>query len=146
MSLNFLNRFTHRAMYRSNNYTSTYGISKYLSVLNVILPVLLFKRNRFFFHIAIITIMTINFNFYSYALEGVGYTEIKVNEETYSVPIPNHKTGNDFYFLKKALNGDTEAREMLLGGQDERFFFVGDIGVVRWLRLTMTDAEVMERR
>lgn len=79
------------------------------------------------------------------ALEGADYIEFKVNEKTYNVPIPNRKTRDDFYYIQKALKGDRIAREIILGGKEEKQFFIGDEGVIRWLKITKYDQSVTEQ-
>jgi hypothetical protein len=59
-------------------------------------------------------------------IDGIERVSIEVNEVTYRVPIGNKDRQSDIYYLKKALNGDKEAREVFLGGQDEKWFFIGE--------------------
>ncbi len=80
----------------------------------------------------------------SFALEGVDYVQFEVKGKIYDVPIPNRETRQDFLYLKKAFNGDEDYRDILLSGKDKKMFFIGDIGVVRWLKLTKTDVEIIE--
>lgn len=79
-----------------------------------------------------------------YALEGADYVNFRIKDKDYSAPIPNKATREDFRYLKMALKGDEIAREMLLGGKKEKFIYIGDVNVVRWVRLTETDIEVIE--
>ena len=81
---------------------------------------------------------------YSYALDGVPYISVTIEGKTYSVPIPSTKAEPEFYMLKKATQGDEVAREILLGGKDERWFFIGDIGIVRWVYITKTEMHIKE--
>ncbi len=80
----------------------------------------------------------------SYALEGVPYIKFEIEGKTYSVPIPNSRVEQDFYMLKKATKGDEDAREILLGGKDSRWLFIGDTGIVRWAYITKDKIEVKE--
>lgn len=81
---------------------------------------------------------------FSYALEGVPYISLEIEGKTYSVPIPSQRVEEDFYMLKKATKGDDVAREILLGGKNERWFFIGDAGVVRWALITKDKIQVKE--
>ena len=81
---------------------------------------------------------------FSYALEGVPYISLTIEGKTYSVPIPNSKVEEDFYLLKKATKGDEDAREILLGGKESRWFYIGDVGVIRWLYITKNKMTVKE--
>ena len=81
-----------------------------------------------------------------FALEGATYTTFKVDGKEYSVPIPNNSTREDFYMLKKALKGDEESRELLLGKEKERYFYIGDTDAVRWLILTKDSVKVKEHK
>lgn len=83
----------------------------------------------------------------SFALDGVPYCDLIIKGKTYSVPIPNDRTREDYYLLKKAIKGDTDAREMLIGAEkvhsgEAKWIFIGDIGIIRWVRLTMNEIEV----
>lgn len=80
----------------------------------------------------------------AYALEGVDYVTFNINGKEYQAPIPNKATREDFRYLKMALNGDNISREMLLGGKTEKFIYIGDVGVVRWVKLTKENEEVIE--
>lgn len=91
----------------------------------------------------VVAALVISANTFSFALQGAEYVEFEIHGVTYHVPIPNKETKQDFYYLKKALNGDKEAREMALGGLDRKYFFIGDVGVNRWLLLTKDDVRVI---
>lgn len=78
------------------------------------------------------------------ALEGAEYVRFEVDGKTYEAPIPNNKTRDDFYYAKKAIAGDRLAREILLGGRQKRYFFIGDVGVTRWLVITLDGQEIIE--
>lgn len=84
----------------------------------------------------------------SSALEGVPYISLHIDGHDYSVPIPNSRAEEDFYMLKKATLGDDIAREILLGGHDDRWFFIGDavngVNICRWCHITKTDMKVIE--
>lgn len=62
----------------------------------------------------------------------VEYTNLIIKGVEYQVPIANNNRKNDLYFLKKALSGDKDAREIFLGGLDKRYFPIGDTKVI-WL-------------
>lgn len=72
------------------------------------------------------------------------YIEFEVQGKSYSVPIPNTETRNTFYYVKKALKGDIEAREFVLGGSEKKVIFIGDLGVVRWLTITKDSESIQE--
>lgn len=74
------------------------------------------------------------------------YTTFTVNGITYNVPIPNKNTREDFYLLHKALDGDKFARQMLLGNERTRYFYIGDDDAVRWLILTHENVRVIEKK
>lgn len=82
----------------------------------------------------------------AFALEGAVSTTFLINGVEYKVPIPNNKTREDFYLLKKALKGDEDARELLLGQKSERYFYIGDEDAVRWLILTKDSVRVTEHK
>lgn len=79
----------------------------------------------------------------SYALEGDEYVDFNVNGVSYHALVPNKETRNDFYYLLKAINGDQDARSLLLAGKESRYIFIGDLGVVRWIKLTKDGQEVI---
>lgn len=79
----------------------------------------------------------------AYAIQA-DYTHFEINGKDYAVPIPNKETRSDFYMLHKAIKGDKVAREMLLAGNDEKYFYIGDIGANRWLVLTKKGQRVIE--
>ena len=77
-------------------------------------------------------------------LDGIPYVEIEVKGETYEVPVINAEAKNELYYLKKALGGDKMARQIFLGGKDERTYFLGDGDFYGWLRLTADDEWVVK--
>ena|SRR3990167_2410716 len=80
------------------------------------------------------------------ALEGVDKTTINVNGKEYLIVIGEDSFGsriNDIYLLKKALNGDKEAREVFLRGKDERWFYIGD-DYPLWIKLTNNSQKVIK--
>lgn len=77
-------------------------------------------------------------------LEGVPWVQITVNGQTYEIPIYNPDAQSDVYLIKKALSGDAVARDILLQGKDERWLFIGDGDVKRWLKLTPSTEEITE--
>lgn len=80
----------------------------------------------------------------SYALDGVDYIDFNIKGKTYSAPIPNKETRQTFRELKEALNGDELSREFLLGGQEMKMIYIGDVGVIRWVKVTKDDIDVIE--
>ena len=67
-------------------------------------------------------------------IEGVEYTFIDVGDKRYELPIgnPEHKT--EIYHIKKALKGDEDSMDILIGTQQEGMFWIGDEHP-RWLKL-----------
>ena len=78
------------------------------------------------------------------ALDGVPYVDYEIHGVTYHVPIPNSRVQDDFLLLKKATMGDTFSRDFLLQGQERRWFYIGDIGVNRWVIITKHDITVKD--
>lgn len=76
------------------------------------------------------------------ALEGCAYIDFVIHGETIHSPIPNKDVMQDFYMLKRALNGDETSREILLGGKKERWLFIGDMSPV-WAVITHDDIKVV---
>lgn len=76
------------------------------------------------------------------ALEGVPYIDFKIHEKVYHVPIPNKEVKEDFFMLKRALAGDEVSRDILLGGKDKRWLFIGDLTPL-WCVITADDIVVM---
>lgn len=81
----------------------------------------------------------------SWAIDA-DYTKFTVNGTTYDVPIPNKDTRSDYYLLHRAIEGDKYARELLLGGKQERAIFIGDIDGARWLVLGKNGEKVIEHK
>lgn len=80
----------------------------------------------------------------SNALEGVDYIKFEIKGITYDVPIPNKEARQSFYELQEVLGGNEAKRQFLLGGNDTKMIFIGDIGVVRWVKVTKNDISVIE--
>lgn len=97
-----------------------------------------FGKTKYFIAIALLFFST-----NAFALIA-DYMTFEIKGVKYEVPIPNRKTREDFILIKRALKGDEISREALLGGSDVKWFFIGDVGVVRWLKLTKDDVEVTE--
>lgn len=91
----------------------------------------------------VVAVLVISANTFSFALDGVDYTEFEIHGTRYHVPIPNKQVREDFYHLHKALDGDDVSRKLLLGGKDSKYFYIGDVGVNRWLVLTKDDVRVV---
>lgn len=75
-------------------------------------------------------------------IEGAEYAEFSVKGEKVSFPIGSQPRKMDIYFIQKALSGDKEARNIVLGGQKERWFYIGD-GSALWLKLTEDGEEII---
>ena len=76
-------------------------------------------------------------------IEGVQYAEVVINGNPVHFPIGNDERKNDVFYLKKALNGDKEAREIFLGGQKERMFFIGEYEPL-WLKVSESSEEIIK--
>lgn len=74
---------------------------------------------------------------------GVSTTTITIGGIEYPCTIGNEERKSDIYFLKKAIKGDEEAREMFLQGQDSRMFFIGTTEPL-WIKVTETSIEVIK--
>lgn len=63
--------------------------------------------------------------------EGVEMGTLELEGKTYEFPIvPEAGKGmavskNDLYYLKKALQGDKDAREIVMGGASEKWLYIG---------------------
>lgn len=77
------------------------------------------------------------------AFEGIDFVDIVIKDTHYSVPVGNLDRKNEIYYIKKALEGDKVAREIFLGGQKERLFFIG-IETPLWLKITENSQEVVK--
>jgi hypothetical protein len=71
------------------------------------------------------------------------HVDIKVHGVTYTVPVGNNARKNDLYYLKKALKGDEDARDVFLGGEKERWFGIGEETPL-WIKVTKDDEEVVK--
>ena len=67
-------------------------------------------------------------------IEGVEYTFIDVGDKRYELPIGNPEQKNEIYHIKKALKGDEDSMDILIGTQEEKVFWIGDEHP-RWLNL-----------
>ena len=76
------------------------------------------------------------------ALDGVEKTTLNVSGKEYVFPIGDTQRKQDIFFLKKALNGDSEAMDMFLGLDNKRLFYIGDEKPV-WLSVTKEKTEVL---
>lgn len=89
-------------------------------------------------------LLTQNSFAYDY-FEGVEMATLEINGETFETPLKN---GSDdrtqkFYMIKLALKGDEVAREMLLGGKDEVWIFIGKESPI-WFRMDKVSYEVIK--
>ena len=83
-------------------------------------------------------------NAYDY-FAGVDMSTLEINGETYEFPTKDGQNDrrSQVYFIKLALKGDETARETLLGGQDEMWFFIGKEKPI-WLKIDKTSFEVIK--
>jgi len=81
-------------------------------------------------------------------IEGVDYAELEVGGQVYDCPIGNKERRSDMYFIKKAIKGDMEALEVILGismTDDGNFtYYCGDDTGHRWLTITPDGQASME--
>lgn len=68
--------------------------------------------------------------------------QIVVDGKEYEFPVGGDERAMQILLIKKAINGDKEAREMFLGGADEKLFFIGKEGPL-WLKVTKDGMEVL---
>lgn len=71
---------------------------------------------------------------YAGGIEHINYIELEVNGVKYEVPDANKEYRQEIYYLKKALGGDREAIEVLVGTKEYATLWIGDLEP-RWLRL-----------
>ena len=80
---------------------------------------------------------------------GIESVDLEIGGKHYLVPVvPEAGKGyamskNDAYYFKKMIRGDEEAREVLMGNLDEKWFFIGRETPV-WLKITKYTEEVFE--
>ena len=74
--------------------------------------------------------------------DGMEMATIEVDGQSVTFPVGNDERKNQIYYLKKAIKGDKEAREVFMGGSDEKWFFIGR-ELPLWLKVTATDMEVI---
>lgn len=79
-------------------------------------------------------------------ISGVDWLKLPVDGEEYEVPLYNDTAKQEFYMVYRALNGDEEAREVVLGGRPEKLIFIGDGDRVLWLHITPDSAWVTEAK
>lgn len=77
------------------------------------------------------------------ALEGVPSVKVVIEGTEYNVPLANKEYAQDVYMLKKALEGDHTAFEMLIGTEDEKWMFIGDYEPL-WAKITRYKVEVVD--
>lgn len=77
------------------------------------------------------------------AFDNIEFATIEVKGEEIRFPIGNKERKQEVYYLKKALRGDMEAREVFMGGAKEKFFFVG-VETPLWLKMTESDVEIIK--
>ena len=77
------------------------------------------------------------------ALEGVANVQIEIEGKSYSVPMANKDYQADFYLFRKAVAGDKDAFEVILGKSDEKWFYIGDYQPL-WAKITRYKVEVID--
>lgn len=78
------------------------------------------------------------------ALEGVENVTVTIGGKNYRVPMANKEYQSDFYLFRKALSGDKDAFEIILGDKEEKLFYIGDYEPL-WAKITRYNIEVMEK-
>jgi hypothetical protein len=99
------------------------------------------KKGDFLKAVAVISLLFVTST--AEAKLPVEYAEITVNGQEIEFPVGNDQRKHEVYYLKKALMGDVQAREVFLGGEDEKWFYIGE-GSSRWLRVTKTSENIIE--
>ena len=79
----------------------------------------------------------------AYAIDGVEKATLEVNGLSYTFPVGGVERKADIFYLKKAINGDKEAREMFMKGREEEWFFIGDDSPL-WLHVTRNSMTVVD--
>lgn len=79
-------------------------------------------------------------------ISGVDWLTLPIDGKEYEVPLYNDQAKEEFYMVYRALNGDEEARDVVMGGQVEKLIFIGDGDRVLWLHLTANEAWVTEAK
>ena len=74
--------------------------------------------------------------------DDVEKATLTIHGKEITFPIGNVERKQDVYLLKRALAGDNEAREMFLGGNKDKWFFVGTESPV-WLKVSLTGEEIV---
>lgn len=77
-------------------------------------------------------------------ISGVDWLNLPINGTDYEVPLYNDDAKAEFYLVYKALHGDEEARDVVLGGKLEKLIFIGDGDRVLWLHMTKNEEWVTE--
>lgn len=75
--------------------------------------------------------------------EGVEMATINLNGKEIEFPVGDKDRRDKIYYLKKAMNGDKEAREVFMEGKKEMWFFVGKENPL-WLKVTSDKVELID--
>src|SRR3990167_4825126 len=68
-------------------------------------------------------------------IPGLNYLTIEIGGITYEVPDANQEYRQRIYYLKKAIGGDRDAVDILVGNRDYEFVYIGD-STPRWAKVT----------
>lgn len=60
------------------------------------------------------------------------YGDLEINGQKISFPIGNNERQHEYYFLKLATEGDKAALKVFLGGEKEKWFYIGEYDAL-WL-------------
>lgn len=75
-------------------------------------------------------------------MPGVVNVDIEIEGKTYNVPCANRDHSQEIYYLRKALSGDTDAYEMLVGNSEVKWIFIGQYEPL-WAKVTKYKVEVV---
>lgn len=107
-------------------------------------PATLTAKHKKWFGISVVALLILVSPAYAEKLKGIPWTDITVNGVYYEIPIYNPDITEKIYLLKKALEGDTVARDMILGPDGKEEIFIGDGERHLWLIMDETGEYVKE--
>lgn len=97
---------------------------------------------RLFRGALILTILLANAPIAS-ALEGCENVDTVIGGKHYSIPMANKDYKTDFFLFKKALAGDKDAYDMILGQNKVKWFYIGDFQPL-WAKITRYNVVVVD--
>ena len=75
-------------------------------------------------------------------IDGVEYTTLNVQGVEHECIIGNPTRKSEILIIKKALAGDKDAREILLAGNKDYWYFIGSEKPI-WLKITEDSEEII---